>query len=62
MILAIGADHGGYRLKEQIVGFVGALGHEVHDLAHTVMSLWIIRTTPGPWLRRSGRARQTGVF
>jgi len=32
MIVAIGADHGGYRLKEQIVGLIRTLGYEVHDL------------------------------
>ena len=32
MIVAIGADHGGYHLKNTIAGFVQNLGHEVHDL------------------------------
>jgi len=32
MRIAIGADHGGYRLKVQIVEFLKRLGHEIHDL------------------------------
>jgi len=30
--IAIGADHGGFHLKEMIRGLVTDLGHEVHDL------------------------------
>jgi len=30
--IAIGADHGGFHLKELIRGLVADLGHEVHDL------------------------------
>jgi ribose 5-phosphate isomerase B len=29
--IAIGADHGGFRLKEQVRAFLEAEGHEVHD-------------------------------
>jgi len=32
MILAIGADHGGFHLKTIVVDFLKNLGHEVHDL------------------------------
>jgi ribose 5-phosphate isomerase B len=32
MILAIGADHGGFCLKTIIVDFLKNLGHEVHDI------------------------------
>jgi ribose 5-phosphate isomerase B len=32
MKIAIGADHGGYRLKEVIVPFIESLGHEILDL------------------------------
>lgn len=32
MKIAIGADHGGFHLKELIRGLVTDLGHEVHDL------------------------------
>ena len=32
MILAIGADHGGFQLKTIIVNYLKKLGHEVHDL------------------------------
>jgi ribose 5-phosphate isomerase B len=32
MIIAIGADHGGFVLKEDLVVFLQGLGHEVHDL------------------------------
>jgi ribose 5-phosphate isomerase B len=32
MRLAIGADHAGYRLKEELKGFLKELGHEVEDL------------------------------
>lgn len=31
MKIAIGADHGGYELKEQIKRFVSSLGHDVVD-------------------------------
>jgi ribose 5-phosphate isomerase B len=30
--IAIGADHGGFHLKEMIRGLVTDLGHEVHDM------------------------------
>src|SRR4030042_3255042 len=32
MIIAIGADHGGFLLKNRIAHFLKGLGHEVHDL------------------------------
>jgi ribose 5-phosphate isomerase B len=32
MKVAIGADHGGLRLKQVMVGFIPSLGHEVMDL------------------------------
>lgn len=32
MRLAIGADHGGFRLKTQLIDFVRAIGHQVQDL------------------------------
>ena len=32
MIVAVGADHGGFILKTYIVEFLKILGHEVHDL------------------------------
>jgi len=32
MIVAVGADHGGFILKTHIVAFLKILGHEVHDL------------------------------
>ena len=32
MIIAIGADHGGFLLKNKITDFLKGLGHEVHDL------------------------------
>ena len=32
MIIAIGADHGGFLLKNKITDFLKVLGHEVHDL------------------------------
>lgn len=32
MIIAIGADHGGFLLKNRITDFLKGLGHEVHDL------------------------------
>ena len=32
MIIAIGADHGGFLLKEVLVDYLKQLGHEVHDL------------------------------
>jgi ribose 5-phosphate isomerase B len=32
MKIAIGADHGGYRLKEELKAFIVSLGHEVDDV------------------------------
>jgi len=32
MLTAMASDHGGFRLKEELVAFVRGLGHEVHDL------------------------------
>ncbi|MFC5647769.1 ribose 5-phosphate isomerase B [Paenibacillus solisilvae] len=31
MKIAIGADHAGYRLKEELVPFIQSLGHEIED-------------------------------
>lgn len=31
MKIAIGADHGGFALKEEIVALIHSLGHDVHD-------------------------------
>jgi len=30
--IAIGADHGGYRLKDELVPIIEALGHEIEDV------------------------------
>jgi ribose 5-phosphate isomerase B len=32
MKIAIGADHGGVRLKDELVSYIQSLGHEVEDL------------------------------
>jgi RpiB/LacA/LacB family sugar-phosphate isomerase len=32
MLTAMASDHGGFRLKEELVAFVRGLGHEVRDL------------------------------
>lgn len=32
MIIAIGADHGGYQLKEKIIRFIQGLGHDIVDV------------------------------
>jgi ribose 5-phosphate isomerase B len=32
MKLSIGADHAGYEMKEQLIGFVQKFGHSVHDV------------------------------
>lgn len=32
MKIALGSDHGGYRLKEEIKSFVQSLGHQVEDV------------------------------
>jgi ribose 5-phosphate isomerase B len=32
VIIAVGADHGGFRLKTNMVDLLKKLGHEVHDL------------------------------
>lgn len=32
MKVAIGADHGGFRLKEELKGYIVSLGHEVEDV------------------------------
>ena len=32
MQIAVGADHGGFRLKVLIVDFLSKLGHQVNDL------------------------------
>jgi ribose 5-phosphate isomerase B len=30
-LIAVGADHGGFRMKEELKQFLGELGHQVHD-------------------------------
>jgi ribose 5-phosphate isomerase B len=30
-MVAVGADHGGFKMKEQLKGFLGEAGHRVHD-------------------------------
>jgi len=30
-VIAIGADHGGFKMKEELKGFLGEAGHRVHD-------------------------------
>jgi ribose 5-phosphate isomerase B len=32
MTISIGADHAGYQLKRELIGFVEQLGHTVHDV------------------------------
>ena len=31
MMIAVGADHGGFKMKEQLKNFLNELGHQVHD-------------------------------
>ena len=31
MMIAVGADHGGFKMKEQLKDFLSDLGHQVHD-------------------------------
>jgi ribose 5-phosphate isomerase B len=30
-LIAVGADHGGYKMKEELKSFLNGLGHQVHD-------------------------------
>jgi ribose 5-phosphate isomerase B len=30
-LIAVGADHGGFKMKEELKAFLGELGHQVHD-------------------------------
>jgi ribose 5-phosphate isomerase B len=30
-MVAVGSDHGGYKMKEELKGFLAELGHRVHD-------------------------------
>jgi len=30
-LIAVGADHGGYKMKEELKGFLTELGHQIHD-------------------------------
>jgi hypothetical protein len=30
-LIAVGADHGGFRMKEELKAFLTSLGHQVHD-------------------------------
>jgi ribose 5-phosphate isomerase B len=30
-LIAVGADHGGFKMKEELKQFLGSLGHQVHD-------------------------------
>jgi ribose 5-phosphate isomerase B len=30
-MIAVGADHGGFKMKEELKGFLSELGHQVHD-------------------------------
>ena len=30
-MVAVGADHGGFKMKEELKGFLGEAGHRVHD-------------------------------
>ena len=40
MKIAVGADHGGYELKEKIVGLLHSLGHVVEDVGcHSLESV-----------------------
>lgn len=46
MKIAIGCDHGGLHLKQEIKELLSTLGHEVEDLVHIVQNLVIIRILP----------------
>ncbi|MDQ2977054.1 MAG: RpiB/LacA/LacB family sugar-phosphate isomerase, partial [Acidobacteriota bacterium] len=30
-MIAVGADHGGFKMKEELKAFLSELGHQVHD-------------------------------
>jgi ribose 5-phosphate isomerase B len=30
-LIAVGADHGGFKMKQELKAFLGGLGHQVHD-------------------------------
>ena len=60
MKIALGTDHAGIRLKEEIMEVIRGLGHEVEDLGVPIP--WIIPIMPFRCARRSSRVKRTAAF
>ncbi len=61
--VAIGADHGGYELKEALKGYLSELGYGVVDCGEpTAPPRWTIRTSPTRWRAWWPKARFGAVL
>ena len=62
MRIALAADHAGAELKDELMGRLAPLGHELIDSAATApIPTTTIRTSPAPWLSRSSTAGPTAA-
>ena len=62
MKIAIGADHAGYRLKDELSAFIESLGHEVDDVGCIAQIPLIIRIMRFRFARKWFREKRTAEF
>ncbi len=62
MKIAVGADHAGVRLKDELIAFIESLGHTVSDLAAIARIQSIIRTMPSRCASRWSPGKRTKAF
>ena len=60
MRIAIGADHAGFALKEDLKDYLREQGHQVHDLGTESEQPTDYPPTAPPWPGRSGTAGRSG--
>ena len=59
--IGIASDHAGYEMKEFLVGYLSAMGYDVHDFGPGSPETSIMPTTHTRWPKRSRKANSNAA-
>ena len=59
--IGIASDHAGYEMKEFLVGYLSAMGYDVHDFGPAPPKASIMPTTHTRWPKRSRKANSNAA-